>query len=121
MSDGKQRAAVPTPAVDTCHGLLLWLIPQLDKLPRARRFTLGERLEQELIEVLGLLIRAAYQRDKRESLAEANTRLAVSRHLWRLCFELRSISIKPYEHGSLLMVDLGRQIGGWLRSLRDPA
>jgi hypothetical protein len=28
-------------AVNACHDLLLWIIPQLDKLPRVRRFTLG--------------------------------------------------------------------------------
>lgn len=32
-------------AVQSCYELLLWLIPQLDKFPRARRFTLGERIE----------------------------------------------------------------------------
>ncbi len=35
-------------AVQSCHDVLLWLIPQLDKFPRARRFTLGERLETGL-------------------------------------------------------------------------
>ncbi|MDF0674573.1 MAG: hypothetical protein P0120_09615 [Nitrospira sp.] len=37
-------ATVPQ-AVQSCHELLLWLIPQLDKFPRVRRFTLGERIE----------------------------------------------------------------------------
>jgi hypothetical protein len=37
-------ATVPQ-AVQSCHELLLWLIRQLDKFPRVRRFTLGERLE----------------------------------------------------------------------------
>jgi hypothetical protein len=32
-------------AVQSCHELLLWFIPQLDKFPRVRRFTLGERIE----------------------------------------------------------------------------
>jgi len=32
-------------AVQSCHELLLWLIPHLDKFPRARRFTLGARIE----------------------------------------------------------------------------
>ena len=32
-------------AVQSCHELLLWVIPQLDKFPRVRRFTLGERIE----------------------------------------------------------------------------
>jgi hypothetical protein len=39
--------AAPTvpQAVQSCHELLLWLVPQLDKFPRTRRFTLGEQLE----------------------------------------------------------------------------
>ena len=38
--------------IDDCHELLKWLIPLLDKFPRARRFTLGERLESGLLAVL---------------------------------------------------------------------
>ncbi len=32
-------------AVQSCHELLLWLTPQLNMFPRARRFGLDERLE----------------------------------------------------------------------------
>ena len=43
----------PLPRViDDCHGLLRWLIPLLDQFPRSRRFTLGERLESGLLDVL---------------------------------------------------------------------
>ncbi|WP_058555696.1 four helix bundle protein [Thiohalocapsa sp. ML1] len=73
------------PAVQLCHELLAWLIPLLDQFPRTRRFTLGERLEGGLLFVLENLVDAAYARDKREALARANRRLAVVRHLWRLC------------------------------------
>ncbi|TKB70876.1 MAG: hypothetical protein E8D52_01935 [Nitrospira sp.] len=48
-------ATVPQ-AVQLCHELLLWLIPQLDTFPHARRFTLGERIEDGLLEVLELLV-----------------------------------------------------------------
>ena len=51
-------------AVQDCHALLLWLIPHLDKFPRLRRFTLGERLEGGLLVVLEHLVEAAYSRDK---------------------------------------------------------
>jgi hypothetical protein len=58
-------------AVHACHELILWLIPQLDKFPRVRRFSLGERLEAALLEVLELLVEAAYSRgeDKLRPLA----------------------------------------------------
>lgn len=52
-------------AIQACHELLVWLIPQLDLFPRARRFTLGERLETGLLRVLEALVEAAYSREKR--------------------------------------------------------
>ena len=109
-------AATVPQAVQSCHELLLWLIPQLDKFPRSRRFTLGERLEAGVIEVLELLVETAYTRNKEAPLRRANLRLEVVRHLWRLAHELKVVAIRQYEHGARLLDDLGRQIGGWLRS-----
>ena len=59
MSDGTPRA------VEDCHALLRWVIPHLDKFPRQRRFTLGDRIETALLDVLESLVAAAYSRDKR--------------------------------------------------------
>jgi len=103
-------------AVQSCHEVLLWVIPQLDKFPRVRRFTLGERIEDGLLEVLELLVEAAYQRNKEASLRRANLHLEVVRHLWRLAHELKVLATRQYEHGAKLIDDLGRQIGGWIRS-----
>ena len=53
--------ATPTvpQAVQACHELLLWLIPHLDKFPRMRRFTLGERIDAGLLEALELSVEGA--------------------------------------------------------------
>lgn len=91
-------------------------VPQLDKFPRARRFTLGERIEGGLLEALELLVEAAYQRNKEAPLRRANLRLEIVRHLWRLAHELKVMATRQYEHGAKLIDDLGRQIGGWLRN-----
>ncbi|MGH8584413.1 MAG: diversity-generating retroelement protein Avd [Gammaproteobacteria bacterium] len=104
-------------AVQAAHELLLWLIPQIDKFPRVRRFTLGERLESALLEVMELSVEAAYTRNKRTALQRANLRLEVAKHLWRLAVELQTVALRPYEHGARLMDELGRQLGGWLRSI----
>jgi hypothetical protein len=114
MQDGTPQA------VQATHELLRWLIPTLDKFPRQRRFTLGERLEQEVLAVLALLAEAAYSRDKDALLQRANVRIEVSRHLWRLAHEMQIISTRRYEYGSRLLDDVGRQVGGWLRSRRSP-
>lgn len=106
-------------AVQACHELIAWLIPQLDRFPRLRRFTLGERLERALLEVLELLLEAASTRAKQPALQRANLRLEVARHLWRLAHELQALSTRRYAHGAGLMDALGRQIGGWLRTSRQ--
>lgn len=66
-------------AVQSFHELLLWLIPLVDKVPRSRRFTLGERLEARLLFVLERLVEAAYSREKRVSLTRANLDLEMGR------------------------------------------
>lgn len=103
-------------AIEDCHELLLWILPQLDQFPRNRRFSLGEKLETRLLSVLELLVSAAYTRNKKALLEKANTELEVVRHLWRLCHELQVINTRRYEHASRLMHDLGRQLGGWVKS-----
>ncbi len=106
-------------AIQSCHELHKWMIPQLDKFPRNRRFTLGEKIEVQLLEVMSLLIDARYRlRGKAKVLGEINIKLTLVRHLWRLAFELRAIAQKSYRYGSQLLVALGKQIGGWQKTSR---
>jgi len=101
--------------VQDCHNLILWLIPQLDKFPRSRRFTLGERLENNLLSILENLVEASYTKQKKSILIRTNRQLEITRHLWRLGFELQVISKQSYKHGAKLIDEIGRQVGGWLR------
>ncbi len=100
--------------------MLLWLIPLLDKFPRNRRFTLGERLETRLLGVLETLVSAAYSKQKSALLQQANRDLEVCRHLWRLSHDLHLVSLKRYEYGSGLLLGLGKQVGGWMRAGQKP-
>jgi hypothetical protein len=76
-------------------------------------------METGLLDVLELLVEAAYTRNKEVPLRRANLRLEVVRHLWRLAYELKAVAIRQYEHGAKLIDEVGRQVGGWLRSTRQ--
>ena len=104
-------------AIEICHDLLKWMIPQLDKMPRSRRYTLGLHMEQSLLAILENLISASYSQQKRQFLTTANQKIGLIQHLWRLCMELKLISMKKYHYGSTI-IDLGRQTGGWLKSAK---
>lgn len=101
------------------HDLLLYVIPQLNKFPRDQKFVLGDRIETKLLEVQEGCLRAYYSRDKRTHLLEANLRLEVSRHLVRLAHGLRLFSNHTYGVIAEKTDEVGRMIGGWLKSVQE--
>ncbi|QEP42380.1 diversity-generating retroelement protein Avd [Ectothiorhodospiraceae bacterium BW-2] len=113
----RQKMAVSTPAaVELCHDLLKWIIPHLGKFPRNQRFTLAERIESGLLDVLEHLVEAAYSNRPATPLGKANLRLQRVKHLWRLSVELNITGQQQYAYAAELMEQLGRQIGGWYQS-----
>ena len=104
-------------AVTQTYNLILWAIPQMNKLPREHKFSLGERITSHLYDLLELLIAASYSRKKSELLLQANQKVNTLRYMLRLAKDLKIFSIKRYEHGSKKLVEVGKQIGGWQRSL----
>ena len=97
--------------------LLVYLIPQLNKFPRDQKFVLGDRIETKLLDVQEDCLRAYYSRDKRGHLLEANLQLEVARHLVRLAHALKLFSNHPYGVLAEKMDEVGRMIGGWLKSV----
>ena len=65
--------APPEMAVITkFYDLVLWSCQHIAKFPRSHRFTLGDRLEIRLYEVLEKLLRAKYSRDRLPVLRDVN-------------------------------------------------
>lgn len=103
-------------ALQDCHALVIWMVPQLDRFPKVRRYSLGAHIEEGLLFVLEKLVEASYTRARKAALRAANLRLEVVRHLWRMAFELQAVAMQSWAHGAELMVLLGRQIGGWAKA-----
>ena len=117
-SDAPPPPPAAPAAVTKAYDLLLWLINHVGKFPRSHRFVLGERIETAMLNVLMLLVEAAYERDKVSLLRRANLELEKLRFLVRLGKDLGFTSLKQYEHASKELLGLGQQVGGWLRQQR---
>jgi hypothetical protein len=113
--DGPSRPEV----VEHAHALLRWAVPAVGKFPRSFRFTLGERIERRLYDVLELLVRASYAKraHKRPLLGDANVALEVLRHELRLALGFGLLTARQIEHATRLLDAVGRQVGGWLRTV----
>ena len=99
--------------------MLHWLVPTLANFPREQRFLLGDRMQSIAMDVLENLIEARFSRINAKLLKAANIGLEKLRHMLRLAFEFRYITMKKLEHASRLIDDVGRLIGGWLRAMKE--
>ncbi|NWG76728.1 MAG: diversity-generating retroelement protein Avd, partial [Rubrivivax sp.] len=98
---------------------LVWLVPQTLKFPKSQRFVLAQRLHGSALTFLELLVRARKVRPNRSILVDADVELEKVRLHLRLSHELGLLSGGQYEHGSRLVVEIGRLLGGWLKQDGD--
>jgi hypothetical protein len=106
------------PALEAMYQLLLWLIPTLEKFPRSQKFLLGDRLQNEALAVLDDLISATYTREREPHLRAANLGLEKMRFGVRLSKDLRHLDLKAYEHAARAIDEVGRMVGGWIKTDR---
>ncbi len=81
-------------AITKLYDFILWIIPKLEKYPRTQKFILADRIEALMLDILDLLIEAAYTKRKQELLMSANLNLEKLRYLIRLSKDLQLLSIK---------------------------
>lgn len=79
----KQSEEMPL-AVAKAYDFVLWLLPKVEDFPRAYRFTVGERLTSQGLELMTTLVEAAYSREKEDLLQQASRRINSTRYLLRL-------------------------------------
>ena len=83
-------------AITKLYDFLLWIIPKLEKFPRSQKFLIADRIETALLDVLDLLIKAAYSKKKSTLLRSANLKLERLRYLIRLSKDLKFLFLKNY-------------------------
>lgn len=106
-------------AITKLYDYLLWMIPKLEKFPRSQKFLLADRIENLMLDILNLLIEAAYSRKKQQLLRSANLQLENLRYLIRLSKDLKLITVKSYEYSAHAMDNIGISIGGWLKYMQS--
>jgi hypothetical protein len=109
----------PESAVDLSRKLLGIVDAYVTKLPRERKFTIGNRLLDRAITVLETVTQAFYspREQKQPLLRSVNVNLEVMRQLLRFLFEAKVHDLRKHEHFCRSIDGLGAAIGGWLKSL----
>lgn len=91
----------------------------LQLFPKKDKYTLGATCERYIISVVELLLEASYapKERKRDRIAAANTKFEALKVFVRILKQLKIIDQKKYLTLQASIQEIGRMLGGWLRSL----
>ena len=103
-------------AVPKLYDVIMWLMGRVEKFPRAQKFTLGDRIVTLSLDILDVLIEATYTRKRLPLLQKANVQSEKLRYLIRLCHDFKLLSAKQYAYISKEINEVGKLVGGWIRS-----
>ncbi|OHB14498.1 MAG: hypothetical protein A2431_00020 [Candidatus Zambryskibacteria bacterium RIFOXYC1_FULL_39_10] len=89
-------------------------------MPKCDRFTIFERSEDLIIDVIELFTEAGYGRGSNKVMAldRASVKLNTLRLLIRLTKDTGSLDLKKYTALQTVIDEIGRMLGGWIRSMK---
>ena len=90
-------------------------------VPKQDRYTIWQKCESLLIEILELILLASQQSavNKLPTLERASVKLNFLRLLIRLMKDVRAIDGKKYVVLEAHLDEIGRMLGGWIKSTKE--
>jgi len=90
-------------------------------IPKHDRFSIFAKCEQSLLDILELIILASSQskKEKLPTLKQASLKLNVFRIFVRLLKDVKALDSKKYIILENMADQIGRMLGGWIRSSKD--
>ena len=92
------------------YDLILWSCNHTGKFPRNHRFVLGERIERNLYDLLEILLRAKYTRQRQPLLEQANLTLEILRFQMRLAKDFQCLKVESYGFAAKAIDEIGRLV-----------
>lgn len=108
-----------SPIFTKTYDFTLWLLAHTERFPKSERFRLAKRLEDTTFAFYERLIDATRSSRTRSILLDADLELDKLRLYFRLSHARHLTQPDQYQHGSGLLVEIGRLLGGWLNSLPE--
>lgn len=88
----------------------------LRNIPKSERFTLGAEIRVMLWAGVRLIVKANYSMNKLPLLMETDVTIKILQAMIRTGHGLKIIDNKKYEIISAHLVEIGKMLGGWIKS-----
>ena len=106
------------PVYKVSYDLMLLVFDMSSHFTREYKFTLGEKIKNETLELLLNIYRANSKTEKTVCLEKARENIEVTRILFRLIKDMKLISIKKFINANEHIENISKQLTGWQRSVK---
>jgi hypothetical protein len=90
----------------------------LAQFPKSEKHTLAAEIKKSMFRLLELVIACNKKYFKKTTMQELDVELDMLRSYVRLAVTLKFIPLKKYEIWAGYLTEIGKMIGGWMKSIR---
>jgi len=107
------------PVYKASYDLLLEIFQFTKNFNKEFKYTVGENLKKETMELITLIYRANSKEEKHDVIQEARERIEVIRLFIRLMKDLRQISVKRFALVNKQVENVSKQLTGWQKKFNN--
>ncbi|MDW7679693.1 MAG: diversity-generating retroelement protein Avd [bacterium] len=109
-NEAKQKS----PLIKQYYRNLIWIQERITRFPKVERCALVPQIGNLILDILLLLVEAYYSKKKLATLYRVNMNLEQLRFLMRVSKDRKFISYQQYEFITKQLIEIGKQLGGWI-------
>ncbi|MFH1245978.1 MAG: diversity-generating retroelement protein Avd [Candidatus Omnitrophota bacterium] len=98
------------------YDFMCYFFPLVERFPKSEKFVLCAQVKNGVWDILKLIIRANKSRNKTPLLFEIDVLLVQVKTMVKFAHQRRYLSTQKWEHAGKLLAEIGRLLGGWLKS-----
>lgn len=104
------------PVYKSSYDLLMEIFELVKHFPREYKYTVGEKLKDEALEMIMNIYRANTRQQKKDTLQNAREHLEVVRLLLRLTKDMKQININRFVDVNKKIENISKQLTGWQKA-----
>ncbi|HOK86880.1 MAG TPA: four helix bundle protein [Tenuifilum sp.] len=109
------------PVYKAAYDLLLQVFGMVHNLSKEYKYSLGEKIKNEITELLSNIYRANRSPHKNQHLEKARENLELARLYIRILKDTQQIGINKYVSINQNMEGVSKQLAGWHKSIEKPS
>jgi hypothetical protein len=97
--------------------MILFGYAAIKQFPKHETHVLGAEIRLSMLQMQRLIITAMKRYHKKTTLTDLDIEIAILKRRVRLAKDLRYVDIKRYQRWIVQIVEIGKMLGGWIKSL----